>query len=147
MPTKPATACIACDAGHCDRHGTGITATTAVVPTAPKEQQASDHEKYRYLYDRSRWRHPTKGLRAACLRRHPICKDPFKIGCHQPSTVADHIQDHHGNEQLFFNFSNLQGFCESCHDRKTASSHGKAGRQLEPKLPFIDGDGKVCNQS
>jgi 5-methylcytosine-specific restriction enzyme A len=71
-----------------------------------------------HLYNRSRWRHPVTGLRAAVLRKFPIC-----CKCkHDASTVADHIRDHHGDEAKFWDFNNLQGLCEPCHSEKTLGS-------------------------
>ena len=81
------------------------------------------------LYDRSRWRHPTKGLQACILRRDIICR----ICNRAASTVADHIRDHHGDEALFFDPTNLQGLCKWCHDQKTGREHGQRNREASPQ--------------
>lgn len=79
-----------------------------------------------------KWYHTTawKKLRQVILNRDPICtcKEPGchpNGGCHNPSTVVDHILDHGGNYRLFFDRSNLHGTCTSCHNSKTASSPSK----------------------
>jgi 5-methylcytosine-specific restriction endonuclease McrA len=135
VPTKPPVACSQCDRGICSKHG-----QVPATPSAALEKPHTHQKEYQYLYDRGRWRNPKTGLKAACFRHYPICVDPFKIGCRQPTTVADHIIDHNGNEQLFFDFKNLQGLCEQCHNRKTASTHGKGGKDITPCQPaLVDG--------
>jgi 5-methylcytosine-specific restriction enzyme A len=109
-------------------------------PTA--EKKLTLQKSHQHLYWRARWRNPKTGLEPACLRKHPLCADPFKIGCHNPSTVADHIIDHEGNEALFFDFNNLQGLCASCHSRKTGKTHGKGGRNIEDLSP-LDANGRI----
>jgi 5-methylcytosine-specific restriction protein A len=141
MPMRPSIACHDCDHGLCSKHGqiqSVVEPSTEKIPT-PKTS-------YQHLYWRARWRNPKTGLEPACLRKHPICADPFKIGCHSPSTVADHIIDHEGDEKLFFEFSNLQGLCKQCHDRKTGKSHGKGGRNLPAATPVLI-DGRINGAS
>lgn len=138
MPNKPPVACYECDhALPCVKHGTG---TSSVAEQA--ENKLTRQKTYQHLYWRARWRNPKTGLEPACLRKHPICADPFKIGCHNPSTVADHIVDHEGSERVFFDFNNLQGLCKQCHDRKTGETHGRGGRNIEDLSP-LDANGRI----
>src|SRR5580704_9756971 len=130
MPNKPPTA-------------NEADAKPAAIQTAPPDKLQTERDSYKHLYWRARWRNPNTGLAAACLRKHPLCADPFKTGCHQPSTVADHIEDHHGNESLFFCFTNLQGLCESCHNRKTGKSHSRDGRNITPSFSALDSNGRI----
>lgn len=65
-------------------------------------------------YD-GRWRK----ARARYLKRHPICVRCLKQGKYVKATVVDHIKPHRGDEQLFWNESNWQALCKSCHDKKT----------------------------
>jgi 5-methylcytosine-specific restriction protein A len=65
--------------------------------------------------------------RAAYLAAHPWC-----VACQQAKqrTVAnelDHIVPHHGNATLFWDESNWQGLCKSCHSAKTAREVGLGG--------------------
>src|SRR5439155_1447368 len=59
-----------------------------------------------------------RALRAACLRRDPVCKTP---GCGRASTHADHVvpRAEGGADAL----SNLRGLCGSCHNRRSASGN------------------------
>jgi 5-methylcytosine-specific restriction protein A len=136
---KPPVACRrcakACAGGYCPE----------CKPIVQKERPPDigrrkfDHQReWKKLYDRSRWRHPQYGLQAACLRRDPVCRK-----CHRnPSTVADHIKDHRGDERLFWDIGNLQGLCKGCHNAKTGSEHG--GKGYTPERPGLV-DGKVVD--
>ncbi len=76
-------------------------------------------------YD-SRW----QKARAGWLRSHPLCADP--AGSHQNQVVLatdiDHIVPHKGDKALFWDSSNWQGLCKSCHSTKTAKEDGGFGR-------------------
>jgi hypothetical protein len=73
------------------------------------------------------------GLRALILRRDPVC-----VECHRaPSAVADHIADHEGNLELFFDEKNVRGICKACHDRKTGMEHGF---HRKPRQTYLSSD-------
>ena len=55
-------------------------------------------------YDRS-W----EKARAEFLRRHPRCK------CGDPATLVDHIRPHRGDQTLFWDKTNWEAMCVSCH--------------------------------
>jgi hypothetical protein len=61
------------------------------------------------------------------LRRDPICRDPFGIGCIRQSTIADHIipKAACGSDSIEHN---LQGVCDGCHNRKI---------RLEQSVKFV----------
>lgn len=108
-------------------------------PEAPRKTYVEilNDRPWKALYNTKRW----KALRDAALRRDPVCVDPFKEGCRQPSTIADHKVDHKGDLIRFHDFNNLQGLCKGCHDRKTGrSSHGKP-----ESLPCLDAQGRIVN--
>ena len=128
MPIKPPIACRDCDYGICVKHG-----QVPAPPEQPPQKKLTPQKAYQHLYDSKRWR----DLRAACLRHDPMCVDPFKIGCHNVSTVADHKRDHHGNQQLFYDFTNLQGLCQHCHHVKTRLEHDRHGNQIGPVEPVL----------
>lgn len=67
-------------------------------------------------YD-ARWRK----ARTAFLQRNPLCNECMKRGKITPATVVDHIIPHRGDRKLFWDESNWQPLCKSCHDRKTGS--------------------------
>ena len=43
--------------------------------------------------------------------------------------VVDHLVPHRGDRLLFWDASNWQSLCESCHNRKTARADGGFGRE------------------
>lgn len=53
------------------------------------------------------------------LKRHPWCIRCKAKGRLVPATVVDHIKPHRGDEKLFWDETNWQPLCKSCHDHKT----------------------------
>ena len=47
------------------------------------------------------------------------CAECMKQGNLTPATVVDHIIPHRGDMKLFWDESNWQALCESCHNQKT----------------------------
>jgi 5-methylcytosine-specific restriction enzyme A len=104
MPEAPAVAC-RCGKLNCQEHSA--------------KAKAKQHDEWRgtaasrgYGYN---W---TSRLRPMILRRDPLCRDPFRIGCTQPSKIGDHIipKSAGGMDAL----ENTQGLCIDCHNRKIA---------------------------
>lgn len=58
--------------------------------------------------------------RAAYLRKHPLCADCQRRGLIVQATCVDHIKPHLGDKALFWDSSNWQSLCASCHSRKTS---------------------------
>lgn len=56
------------------------------------------------------------------LRRHPLCAVCRREGKLTAATVVDHIIPHRGDKVLFWDQSNWEPLCKSCHDKKTG--HG-----------------------
>lgn len=53
--------------------------------------------------------------RAAYLQAHPLC-----VMCAPrlvPATVVDHREPHRGDQRLFWDRTNWQSLCKTCHDR------------------------------
>lgn len=128
MPNDSARACITCN-------GTVVPGTSKnpsyhdACNPRPEARKEADHKRWvedkatRHLYNGAEW----KRLRLWVIQtKNPICNI-----CHRnPSTVADHINDHKGNPQLFYSIHNLQGLCKSCHDKKTGHTpHTEAAPQ------------------
>lgn len=63
----------------------------------------------------SRWQRESK----AYLRAHPLCARCLAKGKYTKATVVDHIVPHRGDQKLFWDRSNWQSLCKSCHDSKT----------------------------
>ena len=71
----------------------------------------------------SRW----QKAREAYLGRHPLCAQCRALGRIVPATVVDHIVQHKGNHELFWDSGNWQVLCKPCHDRKTGGE-GRAAK-------------------
>lgn len=68
----------------------------------------------------SQWR----AIRAAQLRKEPLCRECAKAGRTTAATDVDHIDGDSTNESP----SNHQSLCHSCHSRKTATQDHGFGR-------------------
>jgi len=65
-------------------------------------------------YD-SRWRKARKRF----LKANPLCVECLKADKLVEAAVVDHIIPHRGDKKIFWDESNWQALCKSCHDRKT----------------------------
>ncbi len=70
--------------------------------------------QWSYLYNTCRW----KKRRAAQLIKQPLCEQCLRDGVIRIATVCDHIIDHKGDRNSFYN-GEVQTMCHSCHSRKT----------------------------
>lgn len=106
MPTKPKRPC----AHHgCPKLSDGkYCAEHAVLH---RSEVRSTKEKG---YD-SRWRK----ARAMFLKTQLLCAKCIEKGRFERATVVDHIVPHRGDPVLFWDESNWQPLCKSCHDTKT----------------------------
>jgi len=66
-------------------------------------------------YDKS-WQRASKSH----LKRNPLYEQCRREGKLTAATVVDHIRPHRGDKRLFWDASNWQSLCKTCHDRKTA---------------------------
>ena len=87
-----------CEAHRSDRH---------------KQYNKEKRPEYHRLYGTKRWR----DLRMSQLMRHPFCE------CGRIAMIAHHKMPHGGDAALFYDPSNLQSVCFSCHERE----HRKGG--------------------
>lgn len=123
---RPPVACARC----------GCAKPCACTTTSIETPSAKPFANFQYtrckLYDLSRWRHPTNGLQVAILRRDIIC-----VVCNRnPSTVADHIIPHKGDEKLFWDAKNLRGVCKGCHDHRTLGEVSRGDRPAPPAVGY-----------
>ena len=70
-----------------------------------------------------------KLLRKQKLMEMPLC-EYCKLA---KATHVDHKKPHKGSHFLFFDFSNLQSLCHSCHSTKTLSLDGGFGKGKNPR--------------
>jgi 5-methylcytosine-specific restriction protein A len=85
---------------------------------APAKRAYVQHEARDKRYDSPQWR----ALRAAQLAKEPCCQGEACAGQGRTTaaTVADHVQPVRLGG-AFFDASNLQSLCYSCHQSKSAS--------------------------
>jgi 5-methylcytosine-specific restriction protein A len=76
-----------------------------------------------------RWRVTRKGY----LQKHPLCVACEKKGRVEPATDLDHIIPHRGDMELFWDRSNWQGLCETCHSTKTATEDSSFANRRHAK--------------
>lgn len=79
--------------------------------------------EWSYLYRTKAWKH----RREAQLKTNPFCSSCSSKGYKELAVVADHIEDHKGNEHSFY-YGELQSLCFSCHSRKTARENNRSKR-------------------
>lgn len=78
-------------------------------------------------YHTTRWRK----LRKAVLMENPLCVECQKINVIELAKVVDHeipVSSGHNEaerERLMWDLDNLQGLCDSCHNRKSAKERQK----------------------
>lgn len=91
---------------YCQKH----IAMQSQVQTKKIFTSRSKSNQWHYLYESARWRKESKEF----LKKYPIC-----FICGKPSRITDHIVPHRGDVTLFWDQSNWQPMCWSCHSRKT----------------------------
>ena len=116
LPLKPCHR-VGCSAlvrggGYCDKHQRADR--KARRDTQGERGRSSE---WHGLYYTTRWRE----MRAVQLITEPYCRDCGRHGVRVPATDVDHIVPHRGNKRLFYDATNLQSLCHSCHSRKTIS--------------------------
>jgi len=73
---------------------------------AHRNDYARAHPGWFKLYNTKRWRR----YRRMFLSEHPVCEE-----CGHAATDVDHIEDHMGDWDKFWDESNHQALCHSCH--------------------------------
>lgn len=68
--------------------------------------------EYRRLYSTQRWRKGRRDFLAAC----PLCRYCEAQGRTRLATVVDHIKEHRGDLELFWDEGNWQPLCKPHHD-------------------------------
>jgi 5-methylcytosine-specific restriction enzyme A len=113
MPSKPLK--------PCNKHG---------CSNLTRERYCDDHKQLTNQYDSNRGTATQRGYdakwrkaRAYYLSHNPIC-----VRCGDIATVVDHVTPHKGDKRLFWDRSNWQPLCKTCHDRKTVKEDGGFGR-------------------
>jgi 5-methylcytosine-specific restriction protein A len=95
---------------YCDEH----------QPVIKDERRSAAKRGYTYAWDKARRMY---------LSRYPWCAECARQGRQQLAAVVDHIQPHKGDQRLFWDRSNWQSLCKSCHSAKTAREDGGFGNK------------------
>lgn len=112
----------------CAKPGCGVLVRAAsYCPAHELVEQRSGSYAQRAGFSRTRW----DELRQSFLRLNPCCAEHLRQGRRERATVVDHIVPHKGDAGLFWDWSNLQGLCHVCHNRKTAKQDGGFGNGSE----------------
>ena len=121
MPNKPPRPC----PGYGPRRGACpnlIKGNARCCPECmPYEKAATRrYDKKRDQTPERKWLHSTRWRRASDLHKskHPLCAECERHGRITPVYVTDHIIAHNGNYDLFWDQSNWQSLCNSCHELK-----------------------------
>lgn len=127
--------------GYCAQHAQELAART-VERTAKRDQLLGNSNARGY---NARWRVAAK----AFLLVNPICNRCAFRKLVVPATLVDHARPHGGDPVLFWDQSNWQALCKTCHSAKTArhdggfgNSAGGRGDQIStasakrPRAPF-----------
>lgn len=111
MPHRPATPCKHPGCGRLVPYGTSYC-------EEHRPQHTHDYKTTSEKgYGSSRWRR----ARLQFLSAHPLCERCLQRGVYTKATVVDHVVPHRGDPNLFWDRSNWQALCKSCHDSKTMS--------------------------
>lgn len=70
------------------------------------------HDRHRPSARARGYNHEWRKARTAYLAMHLRC-----VRCGKPATVVDHITPHKGNDRLFWDRTNWQPLCASCHSK------------------------------
>ncbi|WP_082416121.1 HNH endonuclease [Pseudomonas sp. NBRC 111127] len=121
MPLRPQRPCKAqgCRAlhrnasGYCDTHAEQVKRYAKEKP-----RESSTARGYGYKWQQAR---------AGFLAKHPLCIKCQARGLVVVATDVDHIEPHKGDMVVFWDRSNWQALCASCHSTKTAGEDGGFG--------------------
>lgn len=125
MPVAPSRLC---STPRCPHVASRLGKCTACARAFESRRQTV--EPGRPWYATPRW----KALRRAVLQREPLCRACRQLGHVRAATQVDHVVPHDGDALKFFDATNVQALCASCHAQKTraetASAGGQGGRNL-----------------
>lgn len=112
--------------GWCDKHKPEAKVYISINRPPDKCKKRASAHKRGYTY---RW----QTVRKDFLSKHPWCAECQRQGRLTTATEVDHIIPHKGDRRLFWDRSNWQPLCHSCHSRKTAREDGGFGRVSPPQ--------------
>ena len=87
-------------------------------PHKRKSRRSVAARQWHKLYDQQAWR-GKHGASKSFLAANMYCVACEAEGVNRGATVTDHIIPHKGDERLFWDSTNWQPMCGSCHSRKS----------------------------
>jgi len=119
MPQRPKRPCrhpgcpALVESSYCDKH---------------KKQDARRYDQQRGSANKRGYTYRWQRYRKYFLAHNPLCCECERQGMIKPATDVDHIQAVSGpSDPLFWEPSNHQALCHSCHSEKTAKEDGGFG--------------------
>lgn len=79
----------------------------------------NDKKEHRKNSNQRGYTYKWQKARESYLSHHPFCVECEKNGLKTLATDVDHIVPHRGDQKLFWDKSNWQPLCHSCHSKKT----------------------------
>lgn len=128
MPSAAARPCRQPGCGALVRDGSGYCAPHLQVKQASAKEAQQQYDKDRGSSAQRGYGARWQKVRAGFLRSHPLCVSCAADGLVTAATVVDHKVPHKGDMVLFWDASNWQPLCKTCHDQKTAREDGGWGR-------------------
>ena len=92
--------------GKCEKHREEKTK----YPRGYDDRESASARGYGYRWRKSRYSY---------LIRNPLCVHCLAHSMTTAATDIDHIKPHGGDQVLFWDVSNWQSLCHSCHSKKT----------------------------
>lgn len=89
---------------------------TRRVVASPLASRVAPKQDWSRLYNSRAWKAASRRF----LAEHLLCITCEREGRSSLATQTDHIRPHRGDLRLFWDATNWQPLCQSCHSRKTA---------------------------
>ena len=83
--------------------------------------------------------HKWRSARVRHLKKHPLCEYCKRDGHVIAATVVDHVIPHKGNKGLFWDKSNWQSLCTSCHSSVKQREEWEEEQRKKPYRVDING--------
>ena len=92
-----------------------------------RHSRRTKSNEWHSLYSSARWRTTSREF----LKKYPVC-----CRCGKPARVADHIKPHRGEIELFYDETNLQPLCQSCHSAKIMAENNFYKSKRQPSKGY-----------
>ena len=103
---------------YCDAH-------QRIMDLKEKNRKNNHRSEFTKFYNWE-WRK----FRDRYVKEHPLCIHCLAKEILTPTQEVDHIRPHQGSKDLFWDESNLQPLCKSCHSSKTVKEDGGFGNRV-----------------